>query len=103
MAEITLNARKREEYKESTLNQMRKNGIIPGIYYGHGIENISLAANEFDLRPIIYTSESHIINLKFDDNKPLSCIIKDVQFHPVTDKPLHFDLIALNTFVKFRN
>lgn len=95
MAEITLNARKREEYKESTLNQLRKKGIIPGIYYGYQVENIVIAASELDLRPIIYTTESRIVNLKFDDDKSFSCILKDVQFHPVSDKPLHFDLIAI--------
>ncbi|HMS63773.1 MAG TPA: 50S ribosomal protein L25 [Ignavibacteria bacterium] len=95
MSEITLNALKRDDYKELTLNQLRKKGIIPGIYYGHGIGNIELAANELELRPVIYTTESHIINLKFDEGNTLSCILKDVQFHPVSDKPLHFDLIAL--------
>ncbi|MBK8550052.1 MAG: 50S ribosomal protein L25 [Ignavibacteria bacterium] len=96
MSEINLKAKKREEYKESTLNQIRKKGVIPGIYYGHGVDSISLAATEIDLRPIIYTTESHIVNLSFDgDSSNYSCILKDVQFHPVTDKPLHFDLIAL--------
>lgn len=95
MSEITLKAMKREDHKGETLNQLRKKGIIPGIYYGHGIDNINLAATELDLRPIIYTTESHIVNLKLNDDKPLSCILKDVQFHPVTDKPLHFDLIGL--------
>ncbi|MEO8210061.1 MAG: 50S ribosomal protein L25 [bacterium] len=96
MSEITLKAQKREEYKNNTLNQLRKKGIIPGIYYGHGVENIHLAANELELRPIIFTTESHIVNLTFgDESSSYSCILKDVQFHPVTDKPLHFDLIAL--------
>ena len=96
MSEINLKAKKREEYKESTLNQIRKKGVIPGIYYGHDVGNISIAATEIDLRPIIYTTESHIVNLSFEgDTSNYSCILKDVQFHPVTDKPLHFDLIAL--------
>ena len=96
MSEINLKAKKREEYKESTLNQIRKKGVIPGIYYGHGVGNINIAATEIDLRPIIYTTESHIVNLSFEgDSSNYSCILKDVQFHPVTDKPLHFDLIAL--------
>ncbi|MEO8448018.1 MAG: 50S ribosomal protein L25 [bacterium] len=95
MAEITLKAKKREVYKELTLNQMRQKGMIPGVYYGHGIGNITIAAAELDLRPIIFTTESHIVNLKIDEDKSLSCILKDVQFHPVTDKPLHFDLFAL--------
>lgn len=96
MSEINLKAKKREEYKESTLNQIRKKGVIPGIYYGHGVGNINIAATEIDLRPIIYTTESHIVNLSFEgEASNYSCILKDVQFHPVTDKPLHFDLIAL--------
>jgi large subunit ribosomal protein L25 len=96
MSEINLKAKKREEYKESTLNQIRKKGVIPGIYYGHGVDNISIAATEIDLRHLIYTTESHIINLNVEgDDTVYSCIMKDVQFHPVTDKPLHFDLIAL--------
>lgn len=96
MSEITLKAQKRDEHKGNTLNQLRKKGIIPGIYYGHGVENIHLAANELELRPIIFTTESHIVNLKFaDESSTFSCILKDVQFHPVTEKPLHFDLIAL--------
>lgn len=95
MSEIILKAKKRDECKDATLNQLRKNGIIPGTYYGHGIENINLAATEHDLRPIIFSTESHIVNLKFGEDKALNCILKDVQFHPVTDKPLHFDLIAL--------
>ncbi|MEO6694798.1 MAG: 50S ribosomal protein L25 [Ignavibacteria bacterium] len=95
MSEITLNASKRVEHPELTLNQLRKKGIIPGIYYGHGVENINIAANELDLRPVIYTTESRIVNLKFEDDKSFSCILKAVQFHPVSDKPLHFDLIAI--------
>jgi len=96
MSEITLKAKKRDDYKEGTLNQLRKKGIIPGVYYGHGVDNINIAATEIDLRPIIFTTESHIVNLKFEDDKSsLSCILKNVQFHPVSDKPLHFDLFAL--------
>lgn len=95
MSEITLKAKKREDYKESTLNQLRKKGIIPGVYYGHGVGSVNIAATELDLRPIIFTTESRIVNLKIDEDKSLSCILKDVQFHPVTDKPVHFDLFAL--------
>jgi len=95
MAEITLKAQKRESYNDLTLNQLREKGIIPGVYYGHGVENINLASTEINLRPIIYTTESRIINLIFDDNSSYNCILKDVQFHPVSDKPLHFDLIAI--------
>ena len=94
MSEITLVARKREEFSNVTLNQMRRNGYIPGIYYGHGVDGLNIAAAENDLRPVIFTTESNIVNLKVQDNS-YACILKDVQFHPLTDRPIHFDLIAL--------
>ncbi len=94
MSEITLVARKREEFTDVTLNQMRRNGYVPGIYYGHGVEGINIAAAENDLRPVIFTTESNIVNLKVQDAS-YPCILKDVQFHPLTDKPVHFDLLAL--------
>ena len=53
MAEITLKAKKKEAILTGTLNQLRKSGVIPGIYYGHGVGNISITATESDLRPII--------------------------------------------------
>lgn len=68
--------------------------MIPGIYYGHGVDGLSIAASLNDLRPVIYTTESNIVNLKVQDDV-YPCILKDVQFHPLTERPLHFDLIAL--------
>jgi large subunit ribosomal protein L25 len=96
MSEINLKAKKREEYKDLTLNEMRLKGIIPGIYYGHNVGNISIAVREVDLKPVVFTEEANIIKLSIDADKDLSCILKDVQFHPITDLPLHFDLMALN-------
>ncbi|MBX7042793.1 MAG: 50S ribosomal protein L25 [Ignavibacteria bacterium] len=76
------------------MNQLRREGMIPGIYYGHGVDGLSIAASLNDLRPVIYTTESNIVNLKVQDDV-YPCILKDVQFHPLTERPLHFDLIAL--------
>ena len=75
---------------------MRNTGTIPGIFYGGGEKNIPIAINELVLRPVIYTSESYIINLSIEgEEKPFSCILKNVQFGPLTDKPIHFDLLGL--------
>jgi len=91
MAEITLNAevRKLVGKKAKTL---RKDGKVPGIFYIHGEDNIAIAVPEAALRPLIYTSEAHIINLKLDSGLEHSCILRDIQFDPITDRPIHFDL-----------
>ena len=96
MAEVTLKAEKRVEFKKSLSKQMRKEGNVPGIFYGHEAGNIPIMINELTLRPVIFTSESHIINLEIaGESTPYSCILKDVQMDPLKNRPIHFDLLAL--------
>jgi large subunit ribosomal protein L25 len=96
MAEIILKAERRTDFKKSTSNQMRKAGTIPGIYYSFGEEPIPIKVNELSLRPFVFTSESHIVSLQIEgEKKPLSCILKDTQFEPITSRIIHFDLIGL--------
>ena len=96
MAEVTLQAEVRNVLGKG-VKRLRATGIVPGVYYAHGEPNIAIAVKEPTLKPFIYTSESRIINLRLDDGKQFSCILRDVQFDPVTDKPIHFDLQGLKT------
>jgi len=94
MREITLEATIRKELKKHT-KSLRRTGIIPGVYYLHGEENISISVSEINLKPLIFTTETHVINLKLDDGKVKSCILRDIQFDPVTERPIHIDLQGL--------
>lgn len=95
MAEIILKAEKRTDFKKSDSKQLRKAGMIPGVYYVEG-RNIPIKASELALRPIIFSTESHIVNLQLEgEDKTLSCILKDVQYDPIKTKPIHFDLLGL--------
>jgi large subunit ribosomal protein L25 len=91
MAEITLNGEVRKLVGKRA-KTLRKEGKVPGIFYIHGEDNITIAVPEAALRPLIYTSEAHIINLKLDSGIEHSCILRDIQFDPITDRPIHFDL-----------
>lgn len=103
MSELSLKAIKREGSKGSDLTALRTNGMIPGVFYGTGVDNIPVAAKDLDLRNFIYTSESHLINLSIDgDSKKYTCILKDVQFDPIRYKPIHFDLMAIKSDVKIK-
>lgn len=96
MSEINLKAQKRVELKKSISKSLRKKGIIPGIFYGRNRENIPIAISEQSLKPAIFTSEFHIINLEIEgENQKYSCILKDVQFEPLKNNPIHFDLFEL--------
>lgn len=95
MAEISLKAEKREITTKGALNDLRKNGYVPGTYYSKGSDPISFKVLVNDINPLVFTSETNMINLLLDDNEPLLSVIKDVQFDPVTDKVIHFDLIGV--------
>jgi large subunit ribosomal protein L25 len=91
MAEVVLNAEVRKAVG-SKVKSLRKEGKVPGIFYSRGEENVTLAVAEAALKPLIYTSEAHIVNLKLNNGVQYSCILRDIQFDPVTDRPIHFDL-----------
>jgi large subunit ribosomal protein L25 len=93
MREITLEAEVRTQLGKHN-RQLRREGNVPGVFYIHGEENIAVAVTEKSLKPLIYTSETHIINLKLG-GADKSCILRDVQFDPVTDRVIHFDLQGL--------
>jgi len=96
MSEITLKVEKRGAFKRSLSRSMRTAGYVPGVYYIHGGENIAIKAPELSLRPVVFTTESNVINLEVEgEEKPFSCILKAVQFDPVTSRLIHFDLIGL--------
>lgn len=94
MHEITLQAEVRKQMGKRT-RSLRRSGQVPGVYYIRGESNIPISVNEKSLRPLIYTSDTHIINLKFTDGGEKNCILRDIQFDPVTDRPVHFDLQGL--------
>ncbi|MGH2568738.1 MAG: 50S ribosomal protein L25 [Bacteroidota bacterium] len=94
MSELTLTAEIRKDTGKH-VKRIRGQGKIPGIYYGHGQANVPVALTELALRPLIKTTATHVINLKLDDGSTHTCILRDVQFDPVTDRPVHFDLFGL--------
>lgn len=92
MAEIVLNANERKISRKSANKQLRKSGRIPGVFYSKNENPVAIEVSELTLKPLIFTSEAHIVSLKVGDKEGVTCVIKDVQFDPVTDKIVHFDL-----------
>ena len=95
MSEVTLQATIRKEPGKA-IKAMRRDGNVPGIFYGHGLQNIAVSVPEKTLRPLYATTATHIISLKLDDGSQHPCILKDISFDPVSERPLHFDLFGLN-------
>jgi large subunit ribosomal protein L25 len=97
MAEIILNVEVREGAGTGAARAVRREGKVPGVLYGGNKApvNIAVRANEF--RKSLYTGKllGHLVTLQYGEEKQ-SVIAKSVQFHPVTDEPVHFDLYRVD-------
>lgn len=99
MSEIVLNAEIREAVGKRA-KHVRNQDKIPGVFYVPGEPNVNIQVPTLSLAPLIYTSETHIIDLRLSDGSTRKCILRDVQFDPVSDRPVHFDLQGLRENVK---
>ena len=95
MAEVVLNAEVRENVGKHA-KYSRGQGMIPGVFYRRGEKNLNIQVAKPSLDQIVFTAEMHIIDLHLSDGSTRKCILKDVQFDPVSDRPVHFDLLGLH-------
>lgn len=94
MSEIVLKAELRDPQTQHA-SSLRRAGKVPGVYYSHGEQNINVAVEPLGLNSLIFTSETNIVTLQFADGTAKRCILREVQFDPVSDRPVHFDLLGL--------
>lgn len=93
MADIVLNIEVRERTGTGGAREARRQSKVPGILYGGPRGPVPIAVRQNEFRKALYTGKllGHLVTLKHgEETQPV--IAKDVQFHPVTDEPLHFDL-----------
>jgi len=94
MSEPVINAETRKDTGKGVARKLRQEGRIPGIFYFHGKENIPFSLNRKELLAIM-AHESTIIEVVFDNKTRKKCIIRDVQFDPITAEPIHVDLMGI--------
>jgi large subunit ribosomal protein L25 len=101
MEKTILEAEVRNTGSKHAIKQTRINGKVPGVYYSKHDSPIHLEVTEKAINPLVYTSETHLVSLKVD-SKEFDCVIKDIQFDPITDRVVHFDLIGLTSGETFQ-
>lgn len=101
MKEINVTGQKRTDLGKKASKLLRKEGMIPCNLYGEKKgENgepvaMSFMASMAELRKIVYTPHIYVINLVIDGESH-TAILKELQFHPVTDALLHVDFYEVN-------
>ncbi len=83
----------RKELGKKASKTERSSEQIPCVLYGGG-NNLHFTASMSDLRKLIYSPEVFVVNLDIDGKKT-KAILKDMQFHPVSDNVLHLDFLEV--------
>ena len=101
MKEIEVKGQKRTDLGKKAAKAMRKEGLIPCNLYGEATSADgaplaeSIACPMSELRKIVYTPHIYVIKLVIDGEEH-TAILKELQFHPVTDALLHVDFYEVN-------
>lgn len=93
MKSITIEGQLRTESGKKATRQLRSQKMVPGVIYG-GSQEINFSAPATAFKDIVYTSEFMVANISID-GKTYRCILKDIQFHKVSDALLHLDFLEL--------
>jgi large subunit ribosomal protein L25 len=73
--------------------QLRKDNRVPGVLYGSG-EQKHFSVSELDISKLVVNPD--VFRIQFElDGENHDCIIQEVQFHPVTDRIVHIDLLQV--------
>jgi len=95
METVTLKANERKDTSKASRNRLRREGRVPGVFYSRRLDTISVDVLEKKIHPMVFSSKTHLISLNIEGQEELECIIKDIQFDPVTEEIVHFDLLGL--------
>ena len=96
MAELVLQAEKREATGKNKVNKLRAAELVPGVVYAKDEENINVQVTTRDFEKVLrQAGTSTIITLDFGDEKK-DVLIKAYQNHPFKNQFLHVDFQAIN-------
>ena len=93
MKTASLSGSLRENVGKKDASALRKSGSIPGVLYG-GTEQTHFTVDENSINKLVFSPDVFSIELDIDGKKAIS-IIQEVQFHPVTDRIVHIDLLEV--------
>ncbi|MDR2138102.1 MAG: 50S ribosomal protein L25 [Tannerella sp.] len=119
MNTFQLEAASREAAGKKAARAVRREGLIPAVLYGQApvelpykgtlnpgekiveIENgrgllvTDLVVTNENVRHLIYTPNIYLVELTVKGSRTAKAILKDIQFHPVTDAILHIDFLEV--------
>ena len=97
MADIILDVEVRDRTGTGGARAARREGKVPGILYGGELAPVPIAVSLNEFRKALYTGKlaGHLVTLKYG-SETQKVIAKAIDFHQVSDTPVHFDLYRVD-------
>lgn len=101
MKEININGQLRKDTGKKATRELRKEGLVPCNIYGekkdaNGLpEAVAFSVPFTELRKVVYTPHVYVVNINIEGINHVA-IMKELQFHPVSDALLHIDFFEIN-------
>ena len=94
MKSIAISGSPRENVGKRDAKELRYQSLVPAVLYG-GATQTHFSVSASDLKAVVYTPVVHFIDLDIAGTKS-QAIIKDLQFHPLTEQLIHVDFLLLD-------
>lgn len=93
---LKLKAEARERAGKGASRAMRREGRVPAVIYGNKQAPLNIHLEEKALVKLLHTGHfmASVIELQVD-GKATRTLARDVQFHPVNDRPVHVDFLRI--------
>ena len=99
---IELQGHRKENSGKVEATKIRRNGQVPAVMYkSGGGESTQFALEASAVRPLVFTPKFRIAQITIN-GATYKCIVKDIQFHPVSEEVLHLDFLELVPGIKFK-
>jgi large subunit ribosomal protein L25 len=119
MKTFKLEGTPREFIGKKASKELRKKGLIPAVLYGQkpvelpykgeinlgekiveigdnkGIIVTDLTVSTEGVRKLIYSPEIYLVEIEIKGNRTVKAILRDSQYHPVSDDILHIDFMEV--------
>ncbi len=94
MTEITFKALKREKAGKGAARACRREGRVPAIIYGGKKDPVMISLDPVEIEKALNIEDFFESEIVVDiEGKKEKVTCQDVQFHPVTDAPIHVDFL----------
>ncbi|MES2109232.1 MAG: 50S ribosomal protein L25/general stress protein Ctc [Bacteroidota bacterium] len=94
MKSFAISGSPRENVGKRDAKELRYEGKVPAVLYG-GATQTHFSVSAADLKAVVYTPVVHFIDIDVAGTKS-QAIIKDIQFHPLTEQIIHIDFLLLD-------